>query len=49
MTAQTSWPLSLNREGPGMMPFIIKAPIRIAVVGEPGMPRVNRGISDALA
>jgi hypothetical protein len=49
MTAQANCAWSLNRDGPGINPFIMKAPIRMAVVGEVGMPRVKRGISEALA
>ena len=32
-----------------MRPFIMKAPMMTAIVGEPGMPSVNSGISAALA
>ena len=49
MTAQTNSLCSLNRKGPGIRPFIMKAPIRMAMVGEPGMPRVKSGIRAALA
>ena len=49
MTAQTNWACSMNSAGPGTSPFIMKAPIRMAVVGEPGMPSVNSGMRAALA
>ena len=35
---------SRNREGPGIMPCNMNAPIRMAVQPSPGMPKVIRGI-----
>jgi hypothetical protein len=35
----------MNNSGPGARPWIIRAPIRIAVTGSPGMPKVIMGMS----
>ena len=49
MTAQTKSGRSVKRNGPGVSPFIMKAPRRTAIVGEAGTPRVKSGMSDAFA
>ena len=49
MTAQTKSGRSRNRNGPGVSPFIMKAPSRTAIVGEAGTPSVKSGISAPFA
>ena len=49
MMVQAISACSMKSSGPGVSPFIMKAPISTAIVGEPGTPRVNSGISAALA
>ncbi len=49
MIGHTTCGFSLNSSGPGVRPLMMKAPSRIATLGEPGIPRVNSGISAALA
>ena len=49
ITAQTRSGRSLNRNGPGVRPLMMKAPISTAMVGELGMPSVSSGIIAALA
>ena len=40
---------SVITRGPGAMPWIISAPIIIAMVGLPGMPKVNIGMNEVCA
>ena len=49
MMAQTKSGRSRNRNGPGVSPFIMKAPSRTAIVGEAGTPSVKSGIIAAFA
>ena len=49
ITAQTRSGRSWNRNGPGVRPLMMKAPISTAIVGELGMPSVSSGIMAALA
>ena len=49
ITAQTKVACSEKRSGPGVSPFMIRAPIRMAMVGDPGSPRVKSGIIAAFA
>ena len=44
MVPQMTSGLVMNSVGPGVMPCIMNAPIKIAMVGEQGMPSVNSGI-----
>ena len=49
ITAQTRSGRSLKRNGPGVRPLMMKAPIRIAMVGELGTPSTSSGTMAALA
>ncbi len=49
ITVQTSAGCSVNRNGPGVMPLMMKAPINTAMVGELGMPSASSGTMAALA
>ena len=46
MRPQTKSGCSVNSSGPGRSPQMIMPPSRIAVVGDPGMPRVIIGSID---
>ena len=41
---QTRVGFSVKSAGPGWRPLIKKAPMRIAIVGDEGIPSVNNGI-----
>src|SRR5690625_852958 len=47
MTVQTKVGLSLNKRGPGTIPFTRKAPRIKAIVGVVGIPMVSKGIKVA--
>ena len=49
ITAHTRSGRSLKRNGPGVSPLMMKAPIRMAMVGELGTPSTSSGIIEALA
>ena len=49
MTAQNTSGSSIIRRGPGVTFKAIKAPSRMAVVPDPGMPSVNNGTNDPVA
>ena len=49
MSPQNSPGRSVITRGPGAMPWIINAPIIIAMVGLPGMPSVSIGMNEVCA
>ena len=49
ITVHTRSGRSWNRNGPGVIPLMMNAPISTAIVGELGMPSVRNGIIAALA